>query len=118
MCNIYSQGVAGDGSVILCDGLPLTPDIIVEVLNEFVVEIKQLEAEREKKRYVIRCVRCGGKDEIMEHAEIQKEQNQKLRETIEEASSLCKKPRVSADEDARIIHEINLTLQKALENKK
>ena len=36
MSDIYSQGVASDGPVILCDGLPITPDMIVEVLNRYV----------------------------------------------------------------------------------
>ncbi len=43
MKRIYSQGVASDGPVILCDGLPLTPDMIVEVLNRYTKQIKRLE---------------------------------------------------------------------------
>ena len=45
MSNIYSQGVASDGPVILCDGLPITADMIVETLNRFVQRIKELKAE-------------------------------------------------------------------------
>lgn len=30
----YSQGVASDGAVILQDGLPMTPEQIVQKLNE------------------------------------------------------------------------------------
>ena len=45
MRRIYSQGIANDGPAILCDGLPLAPDMIVEVLNRYGKRIKQLEAE-------------------------------------------------------------------------
>jgi len=59
MSEIYSQGVAGDGPVILCDGLPMTPDMIVEVLNRFVSEIKQLEAENQRLRDVLIRIKSG-----------------------------------------------------------
>jgi len=41
MCDIYSQGIANDGPVILRDGLPMTPDTIVDELNG-------LKAEKDK----------------------------------------------------------------------
>ncbi len=44
----YSQGVAGDSPVILCDGLPMTPDMIVDVLNSFTNKIEQLETLLER----------------------------------------------------------------------
>jgi len=31
----YSQGICGDGAAILKDGLPMTPEQIVESLNRF-----------------------------------------------------------------------------------
>ena len=48
MSEIYSQGVADGGPVILLDGLPLTPDMIVDTLNRYENHIKQLEDENEK----------------------------------------------------------------------
>lgn len=34
-CGQYSQGIAEDGAVILLDGKPMTPDLIVQLLNDY-----------------------------------------------------------------------------------
>lgn len=48
MSEVYSQGVASDGPVILCDGLPMSPDMIVEVLNQSRKKIEELEVDLKK----------------------------------------------------------------------
>ncbi len=44
----YSQGIASDEPVILRDGLPMTPDEIVETFNRFQRIINEQAKEREK----------------------------------------------------------------------
>ena len=34
-CGEYSQGIVGDGAAILCDGKPITPELIVALLNDY-----------------------------------------------------------------------------------
>jgi len=87
MDNIYSQGVASDGPVILCDGLPMTPDMIVEVLNRYVKRIKELEAVKKytecwndyQKQFAGITLKNGKLEE----------ENQRLRDAIIESIQIC-----------------------------
>ena len=43
----YSQGIANDGPVILRDGLPMTPEMIVETLNEQAEKIEKMTKDKD-----------------------------------------------------------------------
>ena len=48
MDEMYSQGISSDGPVILCDGLLMTPDMIVASLNRLVTTVERYGEALEK----------------------------------------------------------------------